>query len=94
MADAMEELARTQPGFIGVESARDAQGFGITVSYWADDASARAWKSVAQHREAQRRAQRWYDSYRVVVAEVTREYESARRHSDLQRGGSPSHQAQ
>ena len=34
MAERMVELAREQPGFLGVESARDAEGFGITVSYW------------------------------------------------------------
>ena len=35
MADRMVELASGQPGYLGVESARDADGFGITVSYWA-----------------------------------------------------------
>jgi heme-degrading monooxygenase HmoA len=34
MADRMVELAHEQPGFLGVESARGASGFGITVSYW------------------------------------------------------------
>ena len=33
MADRMEELAAAQPGFLGVESTRGADGFGITVSY-------------------------------------------------------------
>ena len=31
----MLELARQQPGFLGVESARGEDGFGITVSYWS-----------------------------------------------------------
>lgn len=30
----MEELAATMPGFLGVESARGEDGFGITVAYW------------------------------------------------------------
>ena len=30
----MEELAKQQPGFLGVESARDHSGLGITISYW------------------------------------------------------------
>ena len=34
MADRMVELAEQQPGFLGVESARN--DVGITVSYWAD----------------------------------------------------------
>lgn len=75
MADRMEALASEQPGYVGIESARGSDGFGITVSYWTDDAAARAWKAIAEHVEAQRLGgQQWYDSYRVVVAEVTREY--------------------
>ncbi len=35
MADRMVELAAQQPGFLGAESTRGADGFGITVSYWA-----------------------------------------------------------
>jgi len=34
MADRMVELASQQPGFLGVETTRGADGFGITVSYW------------------------------------------------------------
>jgi hypothetical protein len=33
MADRMVELASKQPGFLGVESVRGANGLGITVSY-------------------------------------------------------------
>ncbi len=76
MAEQMVELAAHQPGFVGVQSVRDAgTGVGITVSYWADDQSARAWKNVAEHRIAQElgRAQ-WYADYSVVVAQVSRAY--------------------
>ena len=63
MAERMVELARTQPGFLGVESARDADSFGITVSYLdgADEASIAAWKAHAEHAVAQRLGrERWY----------------------------------
>ncbi|MCU0298636.1 MAG: antibiotic biosynthesis monooxygenase [Candidatus Nanopelagicales bacterium] len=71
----MENLAAAQPGFLGIDSVRDASGQGITVSYWSDDAAARAWKQVAEHLEAQRLGREvWYSQYRVIVAEVTREY--------------------
>ena len=36
----MEELARLQPGFLGIESARGDGDLGITVSYWASGRSA------------------------------------------------------
>lgn len=74
-AAAMEALAARQPGYRGIVSARDADGFGITVSYWADAASATAWRDHPDHsriRNAGR--ERWYESYEVVVAEVTRDY--------------------
>lgn len=74
MADRMEELARQQPGFLGVESARDAGGFGITISYWRDEASVAAWRAHLEHREAQRLGkERWYAAYKVRVARVERE---------------------
>jgi len=72
-AAAMEELAAEQPGYLGIESARDA--LGITVSYWRTPADARAWKSVTEHVLAQRRGRDvWYRTYRVRVATVERDY--------------------
>jgi uncharacterized protein (DUF952 family)/heme-degrading monooxygenase HmoA len=75
MAVRMEELARQQPGFVGIESVRDADGNGITVSYFDSDASARAWKQHPEHLVAQRLGQRrWYAEYHLRVAAVEREY--------------------
>ena len=73
MADKMLELAESQPGFLGVESARG--GLGITVSYWESLESISEWKRNAEHREAQRLGrQKWYSHFRVRVAKVEREY--------------------
>jgi heme-degrading monooxygenase HmoA len=70
---AMTELARQQPGYLGIESARD--DLGITVSYWTDDDAAVAWKRVAEHQVAQRRGRSiFYSRYRVRVATVHRDY--------------------
>lgn len=78
MGARMEALAAEQPGYLGVRSVRDGVE-GITVSYWRDDASARAWKSVAEHAEAQARGrQDWYAEYDVIVAEVIRAYAQSR----------------
>ena len=75
MAGRMVELAETQPGYLGVESARGEDGFGITVSYWRDEASIAAWKSNAEHRMAQDRGQKnWYAHYELRVAHVERSY--------------------
>jgi heme-degrading monooxygenase HmoA len=70
---AMAALAVVQPGYLGLESARD--GLGITVSYWRTAHDARAWKAVAEHRLAQARGQgEWYRAYVVRIATVEREY--------------------
>ncbi len=73
MAERMVELASRQPGFLGVESARDAEGFGITVSYWKDEAAVAAWKADAEHAAAQRLGKdTWYRAFRLRVAKVER----------------------
>lgn len=73
MAERMVALARQQPGFLGAESARN--DVGITVSYWKDLESIRAWKANAEHLEAQRlgRAQ-WYSAFTTRIAKVERDY--------------------
>ncbi len=78
-AVAMDALAAAQPGYRGVDSAREADGMGITVSYWADDAAAIAWRDHAEHaaiRESGRA--HWYDRYSVTVARVERGYDWVR----------------
>ena len=73
MAEAMDALARTQPGYLGIESARD--GLGITVSYWRDLDSIAAWKRNVDHLAAQSLGrERWYLSYKTRVARVERDY--------------------
>ena len=75
MADQMVELAAQQPGFLGVESARTAEGLGITVSYWSSEEAITAWKAHADHRIAQETGQRvWYSDYHLRVARVERDY--------------------
>ena len=74
-AAAMEELAAKQPGYLGIESAREGDGLGITVSYWRDEETARGWKRIAEHRLAQKMGiETWYQQYRVRVATVGRDY--------------------
>jgi heme-degrading monooxygenase HmoA len=73
MAEVMDALARAQPGFLGVESARD--GLGLTVSYWRDLQAIADWKRHLDHLDAQRQGrERWYESYRVRIARVERAY--------------------
>ncbi|MFL6128512.1 MAG: antibiotic biosynthesis monooxygenase family protein [Mycobacteriales bacterium] len=70
----MVELARAQPGYLGIESATSG-GLGVTVSYWAGPEAARAWKEVGEHLAVQELGRdRWYADYRVRIATVDRDY--------------------
>jgi heme-degrading monooxygenase HmoA len=75
----MLQLAAAQPGFLGVESARDpTTRLGITVSYWSSPDDARAWGSVAEHVWVQGVGrERWYERYVVRIATVDRTYGTA-----------------
>ena len=69
----MLELAHRQPGFLGVETGEGV--LGITVSYWQDEESIRAWKAEAEHLVAQQRGRaEWYERFELRVARVERAY--------------------
>lgn len=75
IAERMVDLGSRYPGFLGIESVRDAEGVGITVSYWRDEAAIRAWKRDTEHEKAQRGGREsWYEQYEVRVAKVERAY--------------------
>lgn len=75
-AAAMDRLAASQEGYVGIDSVRDSDGLGITVSYWADEEAAIAWRNHPEHaqiRDAGR--DRWYSHYSLHVAQVARSYD-------------------
>lgn len=73
MAAKMLELAGKQPGFLGIESARE--DVGITVSYWSDLESIKNWKSNIEHQEAQKLGhEKWYSSFKTRISKVERDY--------------------
>ena len=75
MAQRMEELASGQPGYLGMESVKDADGFGITVSYWSSEEAIVSWKANLEHQGAQEAGRRsWYAGYTVRIARVERAY--------------------
>ncbi|MCR9078288.1 MAG: antibiotic biosynthesis monooxygenase [Hyphomonadaceae bacterium] len=76
MGAALVELAERQPGYLGIETTRGADGLGITVSYWQDEASILAWKQQTQHLLAQKNGiEKWYAHYELRVARVERAYD-------------------
>jgi heme-degrading monooxygenase HmoA len=68
------ELARQQPGFLGYEGARNADGTGISVSYWDSLDAIRAWKNHPEHLLVQANADLWYGDNRIRITKVERDY--------------------
>ncbi|NRD24503.1 antibiotic biosynthesis monooxygenase [Winogradskyella litoriviva] len=74
MAKKMENLAKQQKGFIGIDSARNEVG--ITVSYWESLEAIKNWKANTDHLFAQQKGrEQWYNWYNVKICKVEREYD-------------------
>lgn len=77
VANKLEEIASSQPGFLGIESVRDASGFGITISYWESLEYIARWKNDAIHLLAQDLGKtKWYRRFIVRIAKIERAYGS------------------
>jgi len=73
MAEKMVELAKSQAGFLGVESARE--GLGITISYWKDLESIKSWKNNVEHTKARHQGREiWYKAFNVRIAKIETDY--------------------
>ena len=74
-AERMAELASQQPGYLGVDSVRGADGVGITVSYWSSEEAIAAWRRNAEHTLVRENGRKnWYSEYELRVAKVERAY--------------------
>ncbi|AZQ64642.1 antibiotic biosynthesis monooxygenase [Flammeovirga pectinis] len=72
-ANQMVEMVSKQDGFLGFEAARE--DIGITVSYWKDLASIKAWKENTEHTEARNKGrENWYKAYKTRICKVERDY--------------------
>jgi heme-degrading monooxygenase HmoA len=74
MAAYMEELATSQSGYLGIDSAYNE--IGLTVSYWESLESIKNWKNNFEHQIAQKKGKTdWYSWYSVRICKVERQYE-------------------
>lgn len=70
----MEELAKQQDGYLGIESARDQ--LGITVSYWDSLEAIIKWKNNVEHTVARNKGRElWYKHYHLRICKVERDYD-------------------
>ncbi|MDF2566331.1 MAG: Antibiotic biosynthesis monooxygenase [Massilibacillus sp.] len=73
MANEMVEKGFSQSGFLGAESVRDADGVGITVSYWESLEAIENWKNHTRHKVAQKLGQElWYERFATRICKVER----------------------
>lgn len=74
-AEQMAALAAAQPGYLGAESVRGEDGFGITVSYWQSLDAIAAWRQHVEHLHAQSMGNElWYKHFEVRISKVERAY--------------------
>ena len=70
----MENLAKQQKGYLGIETAR--QKIGITVSYWKNEVDILEWKNNFEHILAREKGRTlWYQEYQIRICKVERAYE-------------------
>jgi heme-degrading monooxygenase HmoA len=73
-ADRMRELALSEFGCLEFHAVSEGDDE-IALSYWPDEESIRRWKAHPEHVLAQKAGrERWYESYSVQIAEITRQY--------------------
>ena len=61
--------------FVQQKIVRDADGFGITLSYWDSLEHIAQWKNQAEHQIAQAKGKSdWYEAYFTRIAKVERAY--------------------
>lgn len=78
-AEAMGRAAAIRDGYLGIDSVRDGDGVGVTISWWRDEAAALAWRDDPDHARIRDQGRAlWYDWYRVIIASVERAYDWAR----------------
>ncbi|TYR81248.1 antibiotic biosynthesis monooxygenase [Priestia megaterium] len=74
MAEEMAKLASQQKGFLGVESVRGEDGFGITISYWKSMEDIKRWGQNSRHQLAQEKGKNdWYESFSIKICKVENE---------------------
>lgn len=71
VGDEIDNIVSKQKGFLGVESVRDKDGFGLTISYWDSLESINEWKYNVPHMEAKDMAKKmWYSKYMIRICKV------------------------
>lgn len=72
-AEIVLNLANSQPGFLGIESARDV--IGISVTYWDSLDSIQNWSQNSRHALAKKKGKMdFYKAYKTRISKVEKDY--------------------
>lgn len=86
MGAALKEELQQMPGFISVERFTSVNNKGkfLSLSFWESEEAAAGWRNQVNHRQSQKLGHdKLFDSYRISVGEIVREY------TDRKRGAAP-----
>ena len=73
--DIIDAVAKSLPGFLGVDFWQSTSGSLRNVTYfWSDLETLKTFSSHPVHQEAKRQYARWYQGYHIVVSQVLRSY--------------------
>lgn len=73
--DIIYAVAKSLPGFLGVDSWQSTSGSLRNVTYfWSDLETLKTFSAHPAHQEAKRQYARWYQGYHIVVSQVLRSY--------------------
>ncbi|MDF8333210.1 antibiotic biosynthesis monooxygenase [Novosphingobium sp. HBC54] len=79
-AQAMEDLAARQPGFLSFKSYTAEDGEVIALSEWTDEAAALAWRKVAEHAAMQAKGRSdYYEDYTLFAGTPNRVHRFSRK---------------
>jgi heme-degrading monooxygenase HmoA len=74
MAAEMLARAKEMPGFIDFKSFKADDGERLSLVYWKDHDTLKAWRNDLRHQLAQHLGrEKWYTQYRIEVTEILRE---------------------
>jgi heme-degrading monooxygenase HmoA len=72
-SDHLLDYAKTRPGFVDVKSYKADDGERLTIVWWQDNETLEQWRNDMKHMAAKNKGrERWYEYYKMDVAEVTR----------------------
>jgi heme-degrading monooxygenase HmoA len=77
IASDLRNWLKEQEGFISIErfQSLNEEGKMLSLSFWENEQAIKKWRNLMPHRLAQKKGQNeFFDSYRIRVAEVVRDY--------------------